>query len=152
MPTQSDGNQTMSTADPYRNYLFKLEIQGMTEGHFTACTGLGVRIRPIQYREGGQGQIVRALPGPVDYSQVTLKYGLTASNELFDWMMATTRGDVTRRNISIVQLEQNGADEAMRWNLLRAWPCEWRGSPMDALGSGVAIEEMTLAYDSLERG
>ena len=145
------GNEAMSPVDPYRNYHFKLEINGMTEGHFSACGGLGVRIQPIQYREGGIGQIVRSLPGPVEYSRVTLKYGLTSSNDLFKWMMTTANGNVERKNISIIQLEQNGADEAMRWNLLRAWPCEWRGSAMDALGSDAAIEELTLAYDSLDK-
>lgn len=137
--------------DPYRNYNFKLEILGVTEGHFAACSGLGIRIKPIRYREGGTGQIVRALPGPVEYSDVTLRYGLTQSRELFEWLMRTIAGDVERRNVSIVMLEQNGADEAMRWSLLRAWPSEWRGAPLDALGNQVAIEELTLAYDSLER-
>jgi phage tail-like protein len=137
--------------DPYRNYHFKLEILGVTEGHFTACSGLGIRIKPIRYREGGTGQIVRALPGQVEYSDVTLRYGLTQSRDLFDWLMKTIAGDIERRNVSIVMLEQNGADEAMRWSLLRAWPSEWRGAPLDAIGNHVAIEELTLAYDSLER-
>ena len=137
--------------DPYRNYHFKLEIAGVTEGHFTAVSGLGIRVKPIRYREGGTGQIIRALPGPTEYSDVTLRYGLTRSRDLFDWLMRTIAGTIERRNISIIMLEQNGADEALRWSLLRAWPSEWRGAPLDAVGNHVAIEELTLSYDSLER-
>lgn len=137
--------------DPYRNYHFKLEILGVTEGHFTAVSGLGIRVRPIRYREGGNNQIVRAIPGPVEYSDVTLRYGLTQSRELFDWLLKTIAGDIERRNVSIVMLQQNGADEAFRWSLIRAWPSEWRGAPLEAVGTHVAIEELTLSYDSLER-
>lgn len=137
--------------DPYRNYQFKLEIGGATQGHFTSVTGLGVRINPIRYREGGTGQVVRAIPGPVEYSDVTLHYGLTDSRDLFDWLQQTIAGDIVRQNVSVVMLEENAADEAFRWNLMRAWPSEWRGAPLNALGNNVAIEELTLAYESLER-
>ena len=44
--------------DPYRAYNFKLEIQGITEGHFAACSGLGIKIQVIKYREGGTNQVV----------------------------------------------------------------------------------------------
>ena len=69
-----------------------------------------------------------------------------------NWLLAAVQGAVQRRHVSVVMLESDGATEAFRWNLLNAWPCEWRGAPLDALGREAAIEEMHLAYDSLERG
>ena len=45
--------------DPYRAYNFKLDIAGVTEGHFTECSGLGVKIETIKYREAGAAQVVR---------------------------------------------------------------------------------------------
>jgi phage tail-like protein len=150
-PTPAATGGGVLPVDPYRNYLFKLEIRGVTEGHFTACSGLAVRVRPIRYREGGTGQVVRALPGAADYHDVTLAYGVTRSRDLFNWLLRTVAGDIERRNVSIILLEQNGADEAFRWNLLRSWPSQWRGSPLDALGNNVALEELTLSYESLER-
>ena len=49
-----------------------------------------------------------------------------------------------------------GADDTdtapgLQWNLAQAWPCEWRGAELDALGREAAIESLTLAYDTLER-
>ena len=41
--------------------------------------------------------------------------------------------------------------EVLRWNLLNAWPCEWRAARLDALSKQVAIESMTLVFDSVER-
>ncbi len=140
-----------AVVDPYRNYNFLLEIQDVAEARFTECIGLGMRVQPIRYRESGAGQIVRALPGPVEYAEVTLRYGLTDSKDLWTWMLTSASGVVQRRHISVVMLDAAGAREAIRWNLLNAWPCQWSGAPLDAKGREVAIEELRLAFDSLER-
>lgn len=137
--------------DPYGSYNFKLVIQGVTEGHFTRCTGLGVRVEAIKYREGGTGQVVHRLPGRVEYADVTLYYGLTASKDLWLWLESAMKGTVQRRNVSIVVLAQDGVTEAVRFNLLNAWPSSWVGAPLDALSNEAAIEELTLVYETLER-
>jgi len=137
--------------DPYGAYNFKLVIQGVTEGHFTQCSGLGVRVEAIKYREGGISQVVHRLPGRVEYADVTLRYGLTASKELWLWLDSAVRGAVQRRNVSIIVLAQDGVTEAVRFNLLNAWPSSWVGAPLDALGHEAAIEELTLVYETLER-
>jgi phage tail-like protein len=144
--------QTGTWVDPYRAYNFKLEIQGVTEGHFTECGGIGIRVDAVRYREGGLSQVVHRLPGQVDYADITLRYGLTSSTELWDWFMTAVQGKVERRNVSIVMLGSDGVTEALRWNLIDAWPSEWRGAPLDALGREVAIESLTLVFETLQRG
>jgi phage tail-like protein len=141
----------MPAIDPYRAYNFKLEIMGVTEGHFTQCDGLGIRVRSIAYREGGAAQVVRRLPGQVEYSDITLRYGLTASRELWEWFMSGVKGTVERKNVSIVMLASDGVTEVVRWNLVSAWVTEWRGAKLDALGQDVAIETLTVTFETLER-
>lgn len=136
--------------DPLRAYNFKLVIQGVTVGHFVECTGLGIRIHAIRYQEGG-GNIVHRIPGPVEYDDVTLQYGLTSSAELWNWFMAGVQGKVERRNVSILMLDPDDITEVLRWDLINAWPSEWRGAPLDALAREVAIESMTLVYESAQR-
>src|SRR5512144_2773175 len=114
----------MAIKDHYRLYNFQLEITGITEGHFTECSGLDIKIETITYREAGSKAGLRHIPGPVDYGSITLKYGVTGSRDLWDWMMRAARGDVERRDVSIVMLDSAGSTEAMRWNLNGAWPCE----------------------------
>lgn len=143
--------QTARADDPLRNFQFRLEIPGVDQGHFTEVSGLGVRVHPIRYREAGIGQIVRTMPGPVDYSEVTLRYGLIRDNALWSWMQATVQGRVERRNISIMMLETDGGSEALRWNLFNAWPCEWQGAPLDALGRDVGVELLRISFDQMER-
>src|SRR5581483_2706269 len=130
--------------DPYRAYNFKLEIMGVTEGHFTECSGMGARVQALSYREGGLSQVVRRLPGRVEYSDITLRYGLTTSKELWDWFMTAVQGNVQRKNVSVVMLDSAGVQEVIRWNLINAWVSEWRGAKLDALGHEVAIESVTL--------
>lgn len=139
-------------ADPFRNYNFMLEIQDVAEARFTQCFGLGMRVETIRYRESGSGQIVRALPGRVEYSDVILRYGLTNSLDLWNWMNASATGAVQRKHVSVIMLDLPGTGEAFRWNLLNAWPCQWTGVALDALGREAAIEELRLAFDSIERG
>jgi len=144
--------QTGVWTDPYRAYNFKLEIQGVTEGHFTECNGLGVKVDVISYREGGNSQVVHRLPGQVSYADITLRYGLTNSRQLWEWFLTSLRGKVERRNISIVLVDNDGVTEVMRWNLINAWVSEWRGAPLDASAHEVAIDTMTLVFETLERG
>jgi phage tail-like protein len=148
---QPTAAQPGTFVEPFRAYHFKLVINGVTEGHFTECSGLAARVQTIKYREAGQSQIVHAMPGRVEYADVILRYGLTQSRELWDWFLQSINGTADRKNVSIVMLDSSGTQETMRWNLISAWPAEWRGAPLDALQQEVAIETLRLVYDRLER-
>jgi phage tail-like protein len=137
--------------DPYRAYNFKLIIQGVTEGHFTECTGLTVKVEAIKYREAGNNQVVRRIPGQVEYGDIVLRYGLTSSHELWDWFLTSVKGVVARKNVSILMLDSDGATERMRWDLINAWPSEWKGVPLNALSREAAIESLTLVYETVNR-
>ena len=90
--------------DPYRAYNFKLKIGESEVGHFTECSGLGARVQAIPYRESGDSQVVRHIPGHVEYAEVTLRYGLTDSQDLWEWFMGAVQGRVQRKNVTIVML------------------------------------------------
>jgi phage tail-like protein len=149
--TATPAAQPGNWVDPFRAYNFKLLVNNVTEGHFTEVTGLGVQVERISYREAGNNAIVRAVPGRVTYASVTLRYGLTASTELWDWLMSTVEGRVSRRNVSVVMLDSAGATEVLRWNLINAWPHEWYGAPLDAMSRELAIETLVLAHEGLQR-
>jgi phage tail-like protein len=150
-PIARPAAQPGNAVDPYRAYNFKLLINNVTEGHFTEVTGLGVKIERIAYREAGNNAIVRAIPGQVTYPPVTLRFGLTSSTELWDWLMTAVEGKVSRRNASIVVLDSSGVTEVLRWNLVNAWPEEWYGAPLDAMSRELAIETLVLAHEGLQR-
>ncbi|WP_432826881.1 phage tail protein [Dactylosporangium sp. CA-092794] len=146
-PSAQPGNWV----DPFRAYNFKLLINNVTEGHFTEVSGLGVKVERISYREAGSNSVVRAIPSRVTYPPVTLRFGLTRSAELWDWLMTAVEGRVSRRNASIVLLDAAGSAEVLRWNLVNAWPQEWYGAPLDAMSRELAIETLCLAHEGLQR-
>lgn len=144
-------NQPGNVTDPFRTYNFRISLGGERNScFFTECEGLGVKVEAIPYREGGAGHLTRYVPGRVEYAQVTLRFGVTQSALLWNWMQASIEGKVERENISIVMVNADGSD-GFHWNLSRAWPTEWRAARLDALSQGIAIESLTLAYEELER-
>ena len=143
-------SQPGTPVDPYRAYNFKFEINGTLQAHFIRVEGLGFKMERILYRAGGEHTTIRSLPGRVQYNPVTLRYGVTTSTDMLAWILKAVDGHVQRQNVSIAMLDDAGTREVRRWNLFDAWPCEWTGAPLDALGNEVAIESLTLSFDRLE--
>jgi phage tail-like protein len=141
---------TGKRVDPYRNFNFLVEIKGITQAGFTDCSGFGASADPIEYREGGDNTTNRKLPGPTKYPNITLKWGLTDSRELYDWFRDVTRGKIDRRDGSIILNDLDGT-EKMRWNFYEAWPTKWDGADFSAKGTDVAIETLELAHERIER-
>ncbi len=146
-PAAQPGN----VVDALRAYNFNLIINNVNSGHFVAASGFDVLVDKILYREAGLNQIVRAIPGRVTYSSVTLRYGLTTTTELWDWLMSAVNGQVSRRNVTIAMLDSTGSNTVLRWKLANAWPEQWHGAPLDALSRELAIETLVLAHDGLVR-
>ena len=141
---------TAKRVDPYRNFNFLVEIGGITQAGFSDCSGFGSSTDPIEYREGGENTTVRKLPGMTKHTNITLKFGLTDSRELYDWYREIVTGRVDRKNGSIVVLDLDGK-EKVRWNFYQGWPTKWDGPDFSAKGTDVAIETLEIAHEGIER-
>jgi len=135
--------------DPYGNYNFLVEMDGITRAGFQECSGFDSTIDVIEHREGGENTTVRKLPGLTKYSNIVLKWGMTDDTDLYDWHHKVVRGDIERKNGSIVVLNRKG-EEVARWNFYRAWPTKWDGPDLNAEGNDVAIETLELAHEGVE--
>ncbi len=142
---------TAKRVDPYRNFNFRVEIDGIQQAGFTECTGFGADNAPIEYREGGENTTVRKLPGLTKYNNVQLKWGLTDSPELYNWFRTVTKGKIERKNGSIIAYDLDGVTEKVRWNFFEAWPTKWDGPDFNAKGTDVAIDMLELAVERIER-
>lgn len=141
---------TGKRVDPYRNFNFLVEIDSITQAGFSDVSGFGATTDPVEYREGGDNRTPRKLPGVTKYTNITLKWGLTDSKELYQWYRDVTQGKIQRRNGSIVLLDLDGT-EKVRWNFFEAWPTKWDGPDFTAKGNDVAIETLELAVENIER-
>jgi len=137
--------------DPFRNFNFLVEIHGITQAGFTDCSGFSASNDPIEYREGGHVTSPRKLPGMTKYSNITLKWGLTDSRELYDWFRDVVNGKIDRRNGSIIVRDLDGTPKA-RWDFYDAWPTKFDHPDFSAKSNEVAIETLELVVERLERG
>jgi phage tail-like protein len=138
--------------DPYRGYNFVVEIGGVRMGYFTEVTGFEMSVDPTDYREGGMKGGSHKLPGVPKYTNVTLKWGLSDSMDLYDWFKDVVNGKIVRKDGSIVVLDLDGNDTKVRWNFYDAWPSKWNAPDFNAKGTDVAIETLELAVERVERG
>lgn len=143
--------QTGARIDPYRNFNFLIELEGIAQASFTECSGLGSTTEVIETREGGDNTTVRKLPGKTTHSDITLKWGMTDSQELWNWWKQIIDGNVVRKNGSIVVYDLANSVEVARWNFVRAWPTKWEGPAFNAKGTDIAIETLVLAHEGIAR-
>jgi phage tail-like protein len=141
---------TGQRVDPYGNFNFLVEIDGITRAAFHDVTGFDSAIDVVEHREGGENTTTRKLPGLTKYSNITLKWGMTDDRQLYEWHRDAVQGNVLRRNGSIVGLDRKG-NEVVRWNFFNAWPSKYDAPDYNAEGSDVAIETLELAHEGLER-
>lgn len=143
--------QTGQRVDPYRSFNFLVELDNIAQASFTDCTGLGSTTEIIETREGGDNTTVRKLPGKTSYSDITLKWGLTTSMELWNWRLQIVNGNVIRKNGSIVVFDLANHSEVTRWDFVAAWPTKWEGPAFNARGADIAIDTLVIAHEGLTR-
>ena len=136
--------------DPFGGYNFLVEIDGITRAAFQQVSGFDSTIDIVEHREGGENTTVRKLPAMTRYSNLQLRWGITEDLELYDWHRKAVRGELERRNGSIVLLDRRG-QEIARWNFVRAWPSKYDGPDLNAETSDIGIEMLELAHEGVER-
>jgi phage tail-like protein len=136
--------------DPLGNFNFLLEIDGVTRASFAEVTGGDSTIDVTEYREGGDLLTPRKLPAMTKHGNIVLKFGTTPDLELWEWHKAAVRGEVERKNGSIVALDRRG-EPAARWNFVQAWPSKYDMPDWNAEGNDVAVESIELVHEGFER-
>lgn len=135
--------------DPYGQYNFLLEIDGVAKGGFTEVSGLTTDTNVIEYREGQEQNLTtRKLPGLMKYNNIVCKRGWTQDRSLWEWRRKVIEGKTQRASGAIVLLNE-ARDEVLRWNFSEGWPAKWEGPALNAKTSEVAIETLEIAHEGL---
>ncbi|PKM82001.1 MAG: phage tail protein [Firmicutes bacterium HGW-Firmicutes-14] len=136
--------------DPLRNFRFRIEIDGIQQAGFSEASGFDATVDVIDYREGADPTHVRKLSGLTKYGNITLKWGITDSMEIYNWHKAVIDGNVQRKNISIIVVDEAGSDKA-RWEIVNAWPTKYDPPDFNAKGNDVAIETLEIVHEGMTR-
>jgi phage tail-like protein len=136
--------------DPYGQFNFIVEIDGIVVGGFSECSGLTTDTNIMEYREGNEQQgIARKLPGLMKTSNITLKRGWTQNTKLWEWRKKVIDGKTQRTSGTITLLDES-RQPALRWNFRQGWPSKWEGPSLNGKTSEVAIETLEIANEGIE--
>ncbi len=143
---------TGARTDPYRNFRFKVEIDGIQTASFAEATIPDTTTDSVDYREGTDLPFQKKLSGLTKYGNITLKKGLTDSVEIYQWRKSVedTGAIKARKNISLVLIDEEGNDKA-RWDIIEAWPTKYSPSGFSAKANEVVIETLELVHEGIKR-
>jgi phage tail-like protein len=136
-------------SDPYGAFNFTVEVDGVTVAGFSEVSGLTSETDVVEYRTGLEDITVRKLPGLKKFTNIVLKRGFTASDELWKWRKTVMDGQTERQSGTIV-LRNEARDAALKWTFREGWPSKWEGPAFNAKTSEVAIETLEIACEALE--
>lgn len=138
--------------DPYRNFRFLLEIDGIVQAGSSEITVPDTSTDVVEYREGNEEPRLRKLSGLNKFANITLKSGTTDSMELYNWRKLVMQGKMkdARRNIAVIVMDEEGSPAA-RWEFENAWPNKYDPPDMNAKGNDVAIELMEVVHEGMKR-
>lgn len=140
-------------ADPYASFNYVLDIDGVESGGFSECTGLQMEIKTFDYKEGGRNGATLKFPEHASFGNVTLKRGVTKSNDLLNWMLDASTEFFQRGNGNgikfIIALRNERGEYVKQWNLIRAFPVKWTGPDLKASGGEIAVESLEIAHEGI---
>ena len=136
---------------PYRNFRFRLEIDGLDAGSFSEVSGFDATMDVVEYRAGDDPAITPTkLPGLIKYGNITLKWGAAETMVLYDWLIDITEGTIEKKTVTLTALDEEGSPAAS-WRCINAWPVKYTAPDFNGTSSQIAIETIELAHEGLTR-
>ena len=142
---------------PYSAFNFLVELESgqgkEVSAGFSDVSGLSAEVTVAEYRSGNEANnYVRKIPGIHKASDVTLKRGVTGSENIWQWLKEARSGSPSvKRDVTIKLLSEDREAIVVTWLLRGAIPIKWTGPSLAAKGGGdVAMEELVLSIESIE--
>ncbi len=139
--------------DPYRNFRFKVKIDGQVVAGFSKMNVLKKITEGTNWVEAGDNRNFRCLPSKTKYEPVTLEKGITDDKIFEEWSTLVnkstdnaTKAGKLQKDIQIMICDLNGTPE-LTYNIYNCWVSEFQAVPdMDATQNSVAIQ--TIKFEN----
>lgn len=142
---------------PYGAFNFLVNLNGpigedQPLGGFSDVSGLSTEFEIAEYRNGNDKvNHVRKVPGIHKVGDVTLKRGLVAATDLWEWISQTRTEGVGAKRSVVITLRDEAGQSVQKWVLSGVVPMKYTGPTLAAKGGGdVAMEELVLSAEALE--
>ena len=146
--------------DPYRNFKFKIKIDGQYVAGLHKCSALKRTVESSDWRDGGDPTHSRKLPGKTTYDAITLEQGVTHDTTFEDWanLVNNYQGSAAmslknfRKDAITIEVQNLQGTPVMAYNVYRCWVSEYQALPeLDAAGNAVMIRTIKLENEGWER-
>ncbi|MGZ6888341.1 MAG: phage tail protein [Acidimicrobiia bacterium] len=136
--------------DPYECSNFTVDLGDGTRLSFSRVQLPEADIDEVAHRSGAdKSHEEQKQPGLVRYGHLVLQRGLNGSLHLWQWWDQARDGQPNiDRNVTVTLLDEQDR-EVWTWRFLRAFPVNYRITPLDATSSEILTEELTLTFDSM---
>ena len=118
-------------------------------GGFSECSGLEMTLDVKDYKEGGVNEYVHKFVSSASYSNISLKKGMSLSDDLWIWHNDYIQGKGKRRDGLISLLNETGLPVKV-WKFKRGIPLKWTGPSFNATQNSIAIETLEIAHEGIE--
>ena len=114
----------------YQKWAFVLEIEGVAVAGFQDCGPLKQTAGLIEQHEGGARTAVDYSTSKFKTEKVAASRGASDNDELWQWWVNVKKGNVDKRNCSVVQQDPAG-NPILRWNLPTCSLLSYEGGTFD---------------------
>ena len=144
----------MAERDPLIGAHFALDVDGVVSAFFKEASGFNNSSEVVTHQAvDAQGRtVIQKIPGTLTWDDITLRRGITDDRGLWDWRQKVIDGLVgeARANGSVIMYNSK-SEEVARFNFANGWPSGWKGPDVNSEDQSVAIEEITITHEGLER-
>jgi phage tail-like protein len=145
----------MPSKEPRPASHFRLKLGGKeTVGMFRECGGLDSETSVIEQTsvDANGLPLVRKVPGATKWSNITLKRGVDESTDLWKWRdIVVKKGPDEARTDGTVELVDYSGSAIATWQFKQGWPVKYTGATLNASGNEVAVEEIQICHEGMER-
>jgi phage tail-like protein len=136
---------------PYVQFNFEVELGDIQAG-FQECSNIGMEVTVAEYRTGDMKEnSVQKITGMNKSTDITLKRGVIGKLDLYNWLHDIRNGNQAAFKTVLIHMKsEDHTQDVLTWKLQRARIIKHVSGPLNAKGTDVAMEELTLAYERLE--
>ena len=136
--------------EAHPSFRFAVRLDKAPHAIFTECTLPSLEVDIHEQKEGGYNSGVHLLPGRVKAGRLTLKGGLTSSNEMLKWYQDVAGGkpEAAKQNVDVVMYDAQGKP-VLNLTFEQAYPVKWSGPTLNAGQNAIAIETLELAFSEV---
>jgi phage tail-like protein len=149
---RSAGAPVTQRLDPYKNFKFRVLLDGREVAGVTSVSGLVARAGDVvKRRNGGDPSTSHKSPGRNKFEPIILERGLTQDLTFEQWAKQASASNHPQKDL-VIEMHDESGRVAARYKIFRAWVSEYQGLPdLDANANAVAIQHLKLENEGWER-